>query len=600
MVKRHTHALVLITLLVVLAFNGAAVGEQVHAQSFPVDADDGGGGVIVEALPGDARSIGSLNPLRCNELACRRITALLFPTLLGVDLERRAYVGGAEGGLAASWTIDPDDRRRLTFTLRDDVLWSDGTPITAYDVFYSYLAMDSGDFSSPFTDNVRIDFLGVAPRDAQRITFVAREGTCSALNRSDLPVIPAHVFAPEFADVAADAFDPDGDPLAQFEAWQADSALDFGFIGGHPFDRAPSVTAGPFMFESFDPYEGVRLIAEDGRRAYAFVDAEGVSVADLFARGEVDLVVNPSYNERQIIRALDDAQIAEYAGTVWYYIGLNLADPDNPQNAFDDDGEPLDQGRHPVFGDERVRRAMQMAIDVPALIEAVTLGSGTVIAGDQPPISWAFDPDLQPVGYDPVGASRLLDEAGWRDDDGDGIRDCVECLDATPGRSLSFQLAYADNLPDAAVTALIIEEQLRRVGMRAFLQPLSSGGLVQYALSQRHDAFLFGASGAFPVDPGQVETFTRAGDVVDELSNTSSYHNAQVEALHAELVAVATCDLDERAAIHHEIQAILQEEQPMIWLFAINEFVAARRAVTGFDPRVGDPLWNIRDWVVVR
>ena len=114
------------------------------------------------------------------------------------------------------------------------------------------------------------------------------------------------------------------------------------------------------------------------------------------------------------IRAAPGVKAVSFPSNLWSFIGLNVADPDHPPPGLDDDGNLFDQGHHPIFGDGRVRRALQRAIDVQAIIQGAVNGEGTQMASILIPTSWAADPDLAPVPYDPALAAQMLDEAGWR------------------------------------------------------------------------------------------------------------------------------------------------------------------------------------------
>lgn len=280
-------------------------------------------------------------------------------------------------------------------------------------------------------------------------------------------------------------------------------------------------------------------------------------------------------------------------------MAFNTADPRDPQNAFDEDGEPLEQGHHPIFGDVRVRRAMQLAIDVDTLIEASLLGFGTPVVANVPPYSWAFDPDLEAVDYDPKAAERLLEEAGWKDVNRDGMRECRECLYAPEGYSLAFDLMVMEG-EGRPLAANFINRQLGRVGVYANWRVMDSSSVLGEARQQRYDAYLGGWNQPFYADPDQTTIFTRAGDVIGLGNNSGSYFNETVDDLMTQAREVANCEVSTRAALYGEIQNVLQEDQPYVWLYAANDMIAADGDVMGFDPLPGRPFWNMRNWIVVR
>ncbi|MBN2303334.1 MAG: hypothetical protein JXQ72_02580 [Anaerolineae bacterium] len=554
-------------------------------------ASQGGNGVIVE---GGVVNPQSLNPLRCADTACFRVTGFLFPALFGMNLDQGAFSTG--GGLTQSWTVSPDGTV-YTFHLRDDQTWTDGTPVTAYDVFYSYRAIASGEINSPYTGYVTAAIRGAVPLDAYTIALVYHEPACNALDAASFPVIPAHVFEPDFAATAAAAFNSENDLIPQIEAWEtARSEHSFAFMSGHPFDRNPTVTAGMFRLDDVQPFEHIRLATADGELAYELVHVpDQWDRTSQFLSGELNVLRNPPFIRLDDVRQADGVQVFEYPGLTWDTISFNLADPRQPQDALDENGSRLDQGHHPIFGDVRVRRAIQMALDVDALIEASVWDGGTVMAANQIPLSWAFDADLTPVPYDPVGAARLLLEAGWPDSRPGGFRECLGCLYAEEGTLLAFELVYDESASARhAPLAAVIQEQLGKIGIAVNVNSLYEA--TSTVNRQRYDAYLTSIIENYPVDPDQTGRFTSAGDVIGEGSNTGSYYNPQVDELMAQARSLPGCDLTARADLYRQIQTIVQADQPYIWLFAVNDMLAARDSVIGFDPYPFAPFWNISEW----
>ena len=107
---------------------------------------------------------------------------------------------------------------------------------------------------------------------------------------------------------------------------------------------------------------------------------------------------------------------------------------------MDEDGNVIDQGFHPIFGDVRVRQALAYAMDFDAVNQGAFFGEEVQGASNVLPTSWAYDDTLQPFPYDPAMADQLLTESGWTDSDGDGIRECNGCLHAEEGTPLAFRL----------------------------------------------------------------------------------------------------------------------------------------------------------------
>lgn len=558
-------------------------------------------GVITLANPRGTSGIGPLNPLLCNNPDCQRLIDLLFPTLFAINAANGTITGAAPGNYGL--ILEPEAPREAvqTFRLRDDLTWSDGTPITAYDVFYSYLAITSDRVGSPFRSRVNFQISGAQVIDSTTIAFTYNLPGCPTLSRSNFPILPAHIFDPDF-DAFADSFGARDTAPRPYKDWlEAYPEQKFSILNDHPFNTMPSVTAGLFDFDSVRPMQDIRLIADDGAQAFVYSDLPAsMSAVQVFLAGDTNILVNPPVENRDDLKGARDVQVIEYPGAVWNYIAFNTADPREPKSAYDENGELVEQGHHPIFGDPRVRRAIQLAIDVDQLIEAALLGYGTPLTANQPPQSWAFDPDLHPVGYDPRAAERLLEEAGWKDVNRDGVRECRGCLYAEQDFNLAFGMLVMDG-QGRPLAADFIARQLRPLGIRVDVRRvMDPGSVLSEARQQRYDAYLGGWTQSYAADPDQTTLFTRAGDIIGSSDNTGSYTNEAVEALMEQARMLPGCDTTKRAEIYREIQTILQEDQPYVWLYSTNDMIAAGGGVLGFAPRPGRPFWNVQDWIVVK
>lgn len=575
-----------VVLLLLMAVNSAGISR----------AQEDGSGVITEI---NARSAASttLDPLACQDEVCTRMTALMFPTLYAVDPSTRypAEATPENNGLVIVASNVADSIQRLT--LRDDLTWSDGKPITAYDVFYSYLAITSGRISTPYW-GLSQHILAARPVGEFEIEFAYREVDCTLPFTTNFPVIPAHLYDAQFSilvqDYRFDAADEIIDWMQDWWEWYPPRLFD----SMRDYDKVSAVSHGVFHVEGYYSQKAIRLLSENGQLAYVLADQNSpLNPVQLFLNGESNLLFNPPYEARDELLAAPDTQVSQYPGLTALYINLNLADPKEPLPAFDLAGEPLEQGAHPIFGDVRVRRALQLGIDVQTLIDVAYQGYGTPLAANQIPASWAFDETLAPFTYDPTAAGLLLTEAGWRDVNGDGVRECTHCLYGQRYQNLSFELLYPQEL---GLVAEFIANQLREIGVAVSLSSSTAEAILAVAGFQTYDTYLFTRTESFPVNPDQTGLFTQAGDRYPEGLNTGSYHNPRVEELMQQARTLPGCDPDERAAIYHEIQSILQEDQPYLWLFAPDEMVVASGGVQGFDPLPNAPLWNIRSWRVIR
>jgi peptide/nickel transport system substrate-binding protein len=560
----------------------------------------GSGGVIVLPNTPTAGTMAdeSMNPLRASTQtnSFELITSLMFPHAVGVSPFTQYYgrVGdeGVYNALATDWTIS-DDGLTYTFTLRRDAVWSDGVPVTATDVKFSFDAIASGQTGSsywdwilyiPFSQPYGVKEIVVV--DDYTFQAVFDQANCGGLAYDGrFPVVPAH------------AFGYDGSP-----------DFDFSVMVGHEFDTNPSVVYGPFQLDYVEYGKEIALKPvptwADGPvipAGVVFRDTFDVSgETERFLAGELDFV-GLEFGEEFMatIRAAPDVTAVTFPGNRWNYIAFNVADPENPQPGLDADGNPIDQGHHPIFGDVRVRRAMQLATDVPPIIQAAASGEATQMASSLLPTSWAADPDLAPVPYDPVLAAQMLDEAGWPLGP-NGIRICQGCKYALDGTPFVFELVTVEGNTQADTIRAIVREQWGDLGIEVDAQsyPLFP---TMVDNRQSYDAYSMGWVNPFPDDPDQLQIFGGpTNDVLKGDYDASSYANPEFVRLSRQALTLPGCDPTARAEIYNQIQKLLQEDPPYVWLFARNQLYAAHNDVIGFDPQPNMPLWNIHTWQVKR
>jgi peptide/nickel transport system substrate-binding protein len=562
-----------------------------------VAQEPGSGGTIVVGFAGGTIALGSLNPLRSSDVVTLRVTSLMFPQLVGMSpfTQYFARVGeeGVTQALATDWAISADGLT-YTFTLRQDAVWSDGTPITATDVKFSFDAIASRAAESEWAWFLVYDPAynpyGVKEMvvvDDHTVQAVFEQSTCDSLGvAGSLYVVPAHVFG------------YDGSP-----------DFDFSAIIGHPYDTNPSVVYGPFQLDYLRLGEEIALKPvptwADGPVIPAgLVFRDVLDMEDLtrrFLAGEFDYIESPRpcmscFAE---IRAAPDVVAASFPALGWDYIGLNTADPENPQPGEDEQGNRIDQGHHPLFGDVQVRRALQHAINVPAIIERAVFGEGTQMASSLLPTSWGADPTLEPVPYDPGLAAQMLDEAGWPLGP-DGVRVCQGCRYALDGTPFEFELITNAGNVRREAAGRIVQEQLAILGILVNFHPIPYEDMGRAGGRQELDAFIFGWAQGFPDVPDHLLIFGPGSDVVSEEGtwNATSYYDPEFVRLSRQALTLPGCDLTERAAIYHQIERLLQEDQPYLWLYAQNELYAAHSDVVGFDPQPNMPWWNIHTWQV--
>ena len=548
----------------------------------------GSGGPIIEGNGGT--SIGPINNLRCSGTDCRSVTAWLIVGFLGTDPEVQDIVPGQrEGVLATDWTIS-EDNTVYTFTLRNDMVWSDGEPVDGWDYLFNYYAFKHADeYESPYSYTVS-DIASVeVSEDGYTVTVIFSTASCEALYQASINMVPSHVFG-----------------------WTPDMGEDFDWTSliEHPFETNPNVSGGMFTFQSMDSERVVLNANEtwvDGPvipEGWLYVTVPDQTVmAERFIAGELNVIEAPQAAKRQEIRDNPNLQYYDYPSRLWDYLSLNQANPDNPQDGvqldadgnvvLDENGLPIvvEQEPHPLFGDVRVRRAIQLAINLDEIMEKAVLGEGTAMASYD--FSWAADPNLAPITQDVDAAKALLAEAGWADTDGDGILD-------KEGVKFSFELLTNEGNTRRGQIAELTQQQLAQIGIEVEVSAIDFNQLLDIQDAQTFDAIVLGWSWGYPVSPDPTGIFLSSDDIVGSGFNSMSYTNPEVDRLAKEALYLPGCNRDERAAIYHQIAKIMQDDQAYIWLFRQGGFYAANKSVAGFAPLPNELFWNADEWTIAQ
>ena len=282
-----------------------------------------------------------------------------------------------------------EDGRTLTFNLRDDLIWSDGTPLTSADFVFTYeMTVDPANTVGTTYPYDQIETIE-AP-DPQTVVVTFTEPFAPWLAWMWRYILPDHVLRPVFD-----------------EAGSLDDA---------EWNFAPTVGIGPYRFEEWESGSFARFVRNEnwhGERPiideifFRFVPDDASQVAAL-QNGEGDLGTFIAYSD---VPALENAGIdivTQPSGynEGWYFI---LGDEQIPG--------------HPALQDVRVRQAIAMALDREGLNQDLLLGLTKVPKTLWDSLPAYVSPDIEPFAYDPDAANALLDEAGWVDTNGDGVRD---------------------------------------------------------------------------------------------------------------------------------------------------------------------------------
>ncbi len=532
----------------------------------------------------------NMNPLISNNTVELALNEFLFPSLYNYDPETRAPMKGGrndqDNGLALDWSIS-EDGLTYTFTLRDDITWNDGTPVTAKDYKFTFDALASGETSSPRTDVLQ-SVESVEAVDDTTLVITLKLASCRVIEElDDFGILPQHIIEPQLEG-------------------------DYARIDELEYNKNPNVTAGVFNFGALVPDEQTSLIRNDNH--WMSVSPEGYIIRNVpdqivgieqFLAGEVNSVgtagsASVPATRMQEFRDLAEEgefQIYEYVDDGLTFVGFNLADRNNPANGLDDDGNPIDQGQHPLFGDVRVRQAIAQAVNYDDIIEGAAEGEAVQVNSFGTPALWGYDSSMEPWEYNPEAALALLAEAGFVDHDDDASTPLVateDALYAEAGTEFAFELLTNSGNLVREAAGTVIQDQLGQIGIAVDFQTQEFGALVQFLLGQDFDAIMIGFTN-LDQDTDARNVFTPVGDLVGGGFNFVSYSNERVTELYNEALALPGCDFHERQALYHEVSRILHNDLPWWWLFAPFSMYAEANSVQNWHPYAETRYANMAD-----
>jgi peptide/nickel transport system substrate-binding protein len=461
----------------------------------------------------------------------------------------------------------------VTWHLRQDVVWADGEPVTADDVLFTWEAISSPEGGIWLQGSDYIDSL----EKIDDYTFVIHytsvyPGYLTQFGGDQVVIWPEH-----YCDASQGfvAWDCNRQPLSDgpylLEEWEAGDHLTF--------------VRNPRYFEADKPSIDrivVRVVPEPAvRRAML---SQGDSDVDVWLpessvsqlSGDPNVVVSIAPTSRWVFRLFPNL------------VARGTTDPS---------GAP-----HPAFSDVRVRRAMRLAIDVDTIMNDVFLGYGQAVWTEfyRPP----YICDIPRPAYDPTAAAALLEEAGWSDADGDGVRECHGCSSAEEGYPLSFELAtYGEYGPELELAQQLIGEMLGEVGMQAELRVIegsvmwadaASGGTEQ---NGNFDLDLYddGYPGVDPTDHLWFYYYSAAAEP-DAGFNVGRWINEDFDAL---LDEAYTLDEARRQELFCQMAEILDDELPQILLFTAINADAHSVRLQGVQSSANDMVtWNVADWTL--
>ncbi|MBI2053275.1 MAG: peptide ABC transporter substrate-binding protein [Candidatus Sungbacteria bacterium] len=473
--RKEKRLLLYIILVIVVAGGGLFIRTYLYF-THPTPAV---GGSYTEGVIGAPRSI---NPLYISRDAERDIAHLVFSGLLGYD-----GAGEITYDLAERYDISPDGKT-YTLYLRQNSLWHDGKPVTADDVVFTVKRLQDPQYKSPF----RANWQGVEPEkiDDHTVKFTLRTAYAPFIENLTQGIIPKHLW---------EEITPDRMLL-------------------HELNLNP-VGSGPYRLKRFKyDNDGSLLWYTVARNSDYWGDGPYLKEITFVFYAEEDELLN-ALHRGEIegfgpisVRNTEDISRDRYAV-------LTLATPRIFSVFFN-------QRQSPALADKSVREAIAYALDKSRVVREV--GGGAIVTDSLlPPFQGTPSESKTPLPYDQEQARKLLDRAGWKDTDEDGIRDKkIRQNNKLQSVPLRFTLATGDS-PELTRAAEAIKAMLADIGIEISVASHSFADLEAGVIRPRSfEMLLFGQVYGYEPDPF---TFWHSTQIKDPGLNVALFANKKAD-----------------------------------------------------------------------
>ena len=522
---------------------GGEVGAGRHSWTKP--------GVLRVAVQSDLKN---LNPLLNSNTTDVFVDRLMFEPLLSADPKGNpvpmlaAVVPTLENG-----GISPDGLR-ITYHLRRGTRWTDGVPLTARDVKWSWQAIMNPD------NNV-----------------VSRHGydIISSIDTPDPYTVVVHLkqkFSPFVDSFFAESDQP-------YMIAPAHVLAQYPNLNQVSFNNKPDVTDGPFKFVEWARGDHITLERNDaffmGKPGLQRIDVKIVpdeeTSVNLLRTHAIDYMFQASIETYLSLRDAPDVRIVWVNVNGYYYLQMNCSTP--------------------FLRDPRVRLAVAYAIDKQELAQKLAFNMQPVATEDIPDWMWAFNPRVRSYPHDPAMARKLLGEAGWSPGPDGIVR--------KNGQRLDLLMVTNNSSATRRREAVEVQAMLRQAGIESEIKfypgdilyaPAGMGGVLQLG---RFDITVSGwYAGIDPDDSTQLQcqNFPPSG------YNYSRYCSPDMQA--AQQAALTHYDRRSRTAAYYRIQELLARDNPAVFTMWLRQMEPISVDFKGFAPNPVVESWNAWQWTI--
>ena len=503
-----------------------------------------------ETSGGDMLRVGwcsepdTLNPLTSYSTESMQATYLIYETLLGYDTDLNT-----EYKLAESYDMS-EDGKTITYHLRKGVTWQDGEKFSSADVIDTYeRIMKTGlsdaaqytefleEVSAPDDDTVVMKF---SKPQAFNVAYVA-------------PILPKHIWG-EMTAEEIESF-PNDDPIGtgayQFVEWQQGSTL---------------------SLERNENYYGKAPGAD--KIIYILYGNEDVEVQALKA-GELDVITEVSPTVWDSLNGEENIKAVSLPSFSFHYIGINCYNSPNSLG-------------NKMLLDKQIRQALGYAINREQMVEIALAGHGaagtSILPSGFDEWKYKFTED-ELINNNIEKANAVLDQAGYIDSDGDGIRE-------KDGKPMEFRLFAVESSTNDVRAAQMFRDSAEKIGVKLVLTTMDEntmGGIVYNVDAADFDIFVWAWDSDYP-DPGYLLSVPLTNSIGN--NNEVYYSNPEYDQLYS--LQSTQIDPAERKATINKMEKILYDDCAANIIWYQDKLQAYRTdTFTGWKEAKGGMIYGV-------
>jgi peptide/nickel transport system substrate-binding protein len=499
------------------------------------------GGHIVEGNPTD---IANLNPLYINDVYSQTVAYRMYDCLLDVDND-----AGLIPSLATEVPKVSSDGLSYTFKLRKGVQWSDGQPLTAADVVFTYQLIYAPEWKAAkarYRAQAEQYFQSVTAPDPQTVVIKTQK-----------------VFAPFLALFCTGANGTGG--ILPKHVW---GKLKPEEIVSSQLNNLPTVVSGAMVPVKWD--KGSQYVIKRN---------------DLWFKGKTHIdqhvfKVTPSFVDNANLLKTGELDVGIVDASVWEDLGNahNVNRVGFVRPSYDYYLHNLDRAKSPkaaIFEDVQVRKALYTAVDKKKIAEKVYFGQARAAESIMSPAQWAHTTPKTQYPYDLAKANKMLEDAGWKKGT-DGIR-------SKGGVRMEWEVRTNAGNKVRETLITVLADQWKQIGANVTTRPVQFPQLVtQLSQTRDFEMILLGISES--PDPDQTQYY-KSTSIGNGALNGSGYKNPEIDGLLDQ--ALQTVDRVKRRDIYAKVQEILMQDLP-------SPLVTYPRGLWGISKRVQN--FNVGPW----